>query len=285
MARETVEQVALVAGAAKILGVENELIKNRRNLLEKSEFWWNEPCSWDPPSTIFDQVVRALRQRCRFYPNVFQVEVSSNAEACCCIPAGQLRSENGRSLHVFTFWSFCFPKVAHRSATKSAAIFSTLVEDILMLDELQAIESCRPGRIHILHTFTSFTSFTSRGSSQPYFSGRHGHFLEADAPRERTLKQFHMADAFQGHVNEEMLQKAFGESISCEGAMKDATRIVVCGTLDQGLKKTSMICENGRDSMILPHGRKDYVLCCELRKADLQTIRWKVWEDKSFWNF
>jgi len=62
-----------------------------------------------------------------------------------------------------------------------------------------------------------------------YFSGRHGHFLEE--ARERTLS---MADAFEGHVNEEMLQKAFGESISCEGAMKDATRIVVCGTLDQG---------------------------------------------------
>ena len=92
----------------------------RRNLLAKNEFWWNEPCSWDPPSTIFDQVVRELRQRCRFYPNVFQVEVSSNAEACCCIPAGQLRSENGGSLHVFVF---CFPKVAHRSAAKFAPIF------------------------------------------------------------------------------------------------------------------------------------------------------------------
>lgn len=124
----------------------------RRNLLEKNEFWWNEPCSWFPPSTNFDQVVRASRQRCRFYPNVFQVEVSSNAEACCCIPAGQLRSENGGSLHVFTF---CFPKVAHRSATEFAPIFSTLVEDILMLDELQAIEGSCQGRIHIMHTFTS----------------------------------------------------------------------------------------------------------------------------------
>ena len=124
-------------------------------------------------------------------------------------------------MHVFTF---CFPKVAHRSATEFAPIFSTLVEDILMLDELQAIEGSCQGRIHIMHTFTS------RGSSQPqYFSGRHGHFLEE--ARERTLS---MADAFEGHVNEEMLQKAFGESISCEGAMKDATRIVVCGTLDQG---------------------------------------------------
>lgn len=61
-----------------------------------------------------------------------------------------------------------------------------------------------------------------------------------------------------------------------------------CGMWNLGsrlTKKTSMICENGRDSMILPHGRKDYVLCCEPRKPDLQTSRWKVWEDKAFWNF
>ncbi len=94
----------------------------------------------------------------------------------------------------------------------------------MLLDELEAIEESCQGRIHIMHTFTS------RGSSQPqYFSGRHGHFLEET--RERTLS---MADAFQDHVNEEMLRKAFGKSISCEGTMKDATRIVVCGTLDQG---------------------------------------------------
>ncbi|CAK9015137.1 unnamed protein product [Durusdinium trenchii] len=77
---------------------------------------------------------------------------------------------------------------------------SRSLQDILMLDELRAIQEASAGQVRVVHTLTAVKDVLQRLQTRCYFSGRHGHFLEdhrPDPPQELLL----------GHINRDMLRK------------------------------------------------------------------------------
>eukprot|EP00435_Cladocopium_sp_Y103_P046856 s365_g13.t1 len=109
---------------------------------------------------------------------------------------------------------------------------SRTVEDILMLDELQRLESACCGRLQVFHTLTRRAGGARSTRTRLYFSGCHQHFRQEE-------EMVELPHAWEGHVDEEMMRKTLEMGFGT-GKMTNATRIVVCGP--QGLLDTVEAC-------------------------------------------
>ncbi|CAE8733737.1 unnamed protein product [Polarella glacialis] len=155
------------------------------------------------------------------------------------------------------------PKGAFGASCQAWLLYSSRTSlDVLMLDELRAVELASGGRISVKHTLTD--PCEAVGGSDPWeavpqqqhFRGRHGHFasfFDPFAPKTGPLRTGPGEEAeFRGQVDSQMLQA----SLPAPGP---GTRVVLCGPqglLDSVRGKLATLGFGGSDLVELGSGHK-----------------------------